>query len=109
MINQQSPATGQGGSVAKIEPFDYQGVRLRPSRWKEQSDAAREFYFGLSNDDILHGDRATPGLPAPGRVARRLVRAQQQLGVGQWLSGMSRLYARHGRRAHARQGRRADG
>ena len=64
MINQQSPATG----AATIEPFDYQGVRLRPSRWKEQSDAARDFYFGLSNDDILHGNRADAGLPAPGSV-----------------------------------------
>jgi uncharacterized protein len=78
--------------VAKIEPFDYQGVRLRPSRWKEQSDAAREFYFALSDDDILHGNRADRGLPAPGRVLGGWCGRNSNSVLGQWLSGMSRLY-----------------
>src|ERR1700761_3738011 len=40
-----------------LTPFDYSGGRLRPSRWQEQYAAARNFYFGLSNDDILYGFR----------------------------------------------------
>ena len=91
MINQQSPAAGSR-SAATIEPFDYQGVRLRPSRWKEQSDAARDFYFGLSDDDILHGNRADAGLPAPGRVLGGWCGHDSNSVLGQWLSGMSRLY-----------------
>lgn len=79
-------------SATKLEPFDYQGVRLHASRWKEQSDAAREFYFGLSNDDILHGNRAEAGLPAPGRVLGGWCGRNSNSVLGQWLSGMSRLY-----------------
>src|SRR6186997_799114 len=70
-----SPAwpTAAAGS-AKIYPFDYQGVTLRPSRWKAQADAGREFYFGLSNDDTLCGDRKVAGLPAPGHEPADAVR-----------------------------------
>ena len=50
-----------------IEAFDYQGVTLRDSRWKRQVLAAREFYLGLSDDDILHGFRRAAGLAAPGK------------------------------------------
>ena len=107
MLNQQ-PAGDRPGRVAKIEPFDYQGVRLRPSRWKEQSDAARDFYFGLSNDDILHGNRADAGLPAPGRVLGGWCGRNSNSVLGQWLSGMSRLYRATGDARHARQGRHAD-
>jgi uncharacterized protein len=87
-MSAQTPAS----RLAKIEPFDYQGVRLRPSRWKDQSDAAREFYFGLSDDDILHGNRADAGLPAPGRVLGGWCGRNSNSVLGQWLSGMSRLY-----------------
>jgi hypothetical protein len=39
-------------SRIKIEPFDYRGVKLRESRWQKQYQAARDFYFGVSDDDI---------------------------------------------------------
>lgn len=95
VLNQQ-PMTMSSKSlasrIAKIEPFDHEGVRLRPSRWKEQSDAAREFYFALSNDDILHGNRADRGLPAPGRALGGWCARNSNSVLGQWLSGMSRLY-----------------
>jgi len=95
VLNQQplaTTSTSLASSVAKIEPFDYEGVRLRPSRWKEQSDAAREFYFGLPNDDILHGNRADAGLPAPGKTLGGWCGRNSNSILGQWLSGMSRLY-----------------
>ena len=50
---------------AVIEPFDYDGVRLKPSRLLTQYEAAREFYLGLSDDDILHGFRKKLGSPRP--------------------------------------------
>ncbi|HEV2448709.1 MAG TPA: hypothetical protein VGS58_22405, partial [Candidatus Sulfopaludibacter sp.] len=34
-----------------LQPFDYNGVTLRPSLWQKQAAAGRDFYFGLSNDD----------------------------------------------------------
>ena len=89
-----------GRSVAKIEPFDYQGVRLRPSRWQQQVAAGRDYYF--VSDRCRHPAR----LPQRGRAARDHA---QPLGgwcgvnsnsiLGQWLSGMARLAARHRRRA----------
>ena len=50
-----------------MEAFDYKGVRLRESRWRQQVQAAREFYLSLSDDDILQGFRAAAGLGAPGK------------------------------------------
>ena len=91
MISQQSAASGSR-TAARIEPFDYQSVRLRPSRAKTQADAAREFYFGLSDDDILHGARQEAGLPAPGQVLGGWCARNSHSVMGQWLSGMSRLY-----------------
>src|SRR5215469_6416190 len=37
----------------KIEPFDYRGVKLRESLWQKRYQAVRDFYFGVSDDDIL--------------------------------------------------------
>jgi len=38
-----------------LETFDYNGVKLRASRWQEQYQSARDAYFAVSNDDILQG------------------------------------------------------
>lgn len=75
-----------------LRSFDLEGVRLLESRFKAQYDSAREFYFGVPDDDILHGFRAEAGLPAPGKVLGGW--ADQNSGVvfGQWLSGMARMY-----------------
>jgi DUF1680 family protein len=81
-------ATGR----VRIAPMDYRGVRLRPSRWQAQSDAAREVYFGFSNDDILHGFRAAAGLSAPGRPLGGWCGRDSNTVFGQWLSGLSRMY-----------------
>jgi uncharacterized protein len=84
----QSPAPA---SRIKIEPFDYRGVRLRDSRWQKQYQSARDFYFGVSNDDILQGYRAAGGLAAPGRPLGGWCRTNSNTVFGQWLSGMSRM------------------
>src|SRR5262245_61521111 len=76
----------------KIEPFDYQGVRLRESRWQKQFQAARDFWLGLPEDDILHGYRAAAGLAAPGKPLGGWCGRNSDTVFGQWLSGMSRMY-----------------
>jgi DUF1680 family protein len=91
-LNQPMQRTNPESTRARIDAFDYQNVRLRPSRWKEQSDAAREYYYALSNDDILHGHRKEAGLPAPGAPLGGWCGRNSNTVLGQWLSGMSRIY-----------------
>ena len=54
----------------KLQPFDYDGVRLLPSRFRAQVERAREVYGAIPNDDILKGFRRNAGLPAPGQNMR---------------------------------------
>lgn len=79
-------------STNLIEAFDYKGVELRESRWRQQVHAGREFYLGLPDDDILHGFRAAAGLPAPGKALGGWCKDDSSMVFGQWLSGMARLY-----------------
>jgi uncharacterized protein len=86
-----------GGSAAvgaskKIQTFNYDGVRLGKSRWGDQYWRARDFYFNVSNDDILQGFRAAAGLPAPGKPLGGWCEKDSATVFGQWLSGMSRMY-----------------
>jgi hypothetical protein len=83
-----APAASVG---AVLEPFDYAGVKLGASRWQEQYQSARDAYFAVSNDDILHGWRAAAGLPAPGKPLGGWCRRDSAVVLGQWLSGMSRM------------------
>ncbi len=77
----------------RLQPFDYQGVRLLDSRWLKQAEDGRDYYFGLTNDDILHGFRAEAGMPAPGIHPVRGWGIDATAGAifGQWLSGMARM------------------
>jgi hypothetical protein len=86
-----APPSGSAGAV-RLEAFDYKGVTLGPSRWKRQCDAARTFYLGLSNDDIVQGFRAAAGLAAPGRPLGGWCGKNSSTVFGQWLSGMARMY-----------------
>jgi uncharacterized protein len=74
-----------------IQAFDYEGVRLLPSRWTDQIDTARAWYMAISDDDILHGFRAAAGLPAPGKPLGGWCKDDSATVFGQWLSGMARL------------------
>ena len=71
-------------SRVRLEAFDFHGVRLRASQFQGQYQAARDFYFGVSNDDILQGLLAAPGERVSGKPGSGV--------FGQWLSGMSRMY-----------------
>jgi hypothetical protein len=79
------------GAASRIEPFDYQGVRLLPSRWLDQIERNRGYYLSLTNDDILQGFRAAAGLPAPGTPLGGWCERDSSPIFGQWLSGMARL------------------
>jgi DUF1680 family protein len=76
----------------RLEPFDYEGVRLRDSQWEKQYQAARDFYLGLSEDDILCGFRRAAGLPAPGKPLGGWCAGNSNTVFGQWLSGMARMH-----------------
>jgi DUF1680 family protein len=78
--------------AVRLQPFDYDGVRLRSSPWWNQYQTAREFYLNVSEDDILYGWRKAAGLPAPGQPLGGWCRANSNTVFGQWLSGMSRMY-----------------
>jgi uncharacterized protein len=84
--------TPQSGAAARIvlQTFDYQGVALRPGRWQKQYQSARDFYAGVSDDDILHGFRRDAGLPAPGQPLGGWASRNSATVFGQWLQAMSR-------------------
>lgn len=95
----QRPAAGQDSSAAPssgapgrsvLETFDFSGVKLRPGPWERQYARTRDFYFDVSNDDILHGFRADAGLPAPGQPLGGWCDHESYQVFGHWLMAMSR-------------------
>jgi uncharacterized protein len=75
-----------------LEPFDYAGVTLRQSLWQRQASTGRDFYYGLSNDDILHGYRVASGAGnAPGRALGGWCSPNSNTVFGQWLQAMARM------------------
>jgi len=79
------------GAPNRIQTFNYDGVSLGKSRWGNQYLRARDFYFNVSNDDILQGFRAAARLPAPGKPLGGWCEKDSATVFGQWLSGMSRM------------------
>ncbi|HEV2381055.1 MAG TPA: beta-L-arabinofuranosidase domain-containing protein [Terriglobia bacterium] len=75
-----------------LTPFNYSGIRLLDGPLKEQYDATRDYYYNVPNDDILKGFRQRVGLPAPGRDMGGWCQRDAAEVLGQWLSGMSRMY-----------------
>ena len=73
-----------------LQPFDYRGVTLGPSRWQQQYASARDFYLGVSDDDILCGFRRAANLPAPGKPLGGWCARDSSTVFGQWLQAMSR-------------------
>lgn len=75
----------------KLDYFDYRGVTLRPSRFRDQLQHARDHYFNMLDDDMLKGFRRQAGLPAPGKDMKGWCRNTCDATFGQWLSGMARM------------------
>ena len=78
-------------SRVRLEAFDYSGVRLLPSRFRDQYQATRDFYLALPDNDLVHGFRVQAGLPAPGNNLDGWCRTTTEGVFGQWLSGMARM------------------
>ena len=92
-----APAGTTPNKHVVLEPFDYAGVTLRPSRWQRQAAAGRDFYFGLSNDDILHGYRVAAGTSnAPGRALGGWCTPNSNTVFGQWLQAMACMQHAYG-------------
>jgi hypothetical protein len=89
---EEPPASSSSAMPGRIvlQPFDFSGVKLRPSRWQRQYEQTRDFYFHISNDDILHGFRADAGLPAPGQPLGGWCGQDSYQIFGHWLMAMSR-------------------
>jgi uncharacterized protein len=80
-----------------LQPFDYSGVTLRPSFWERQASEGRDFYYGVSNDDILHGYRVAAGIAdAPGRPLGGWCNHNSNTVFGQWLQAMARMQRAYG-------------
>jgi DUF1680 family protein len=99
-LKAQSAEAASGTTPHKkvvLQPFDYSGVTLRPGLWQRQASAGRDFYLGLSNDDILHGYRAAAGSAnAPGRALGGWCSPNSNTVFGQWLQSMARMQRAYG-------------
>jgi uncharacterized protein len=103
MLTAQSAESAAAGNQTTpyrkvvLEPFDYTGVTLRQSTWQRQVSSGRDFYYGLSNDDILHGYRVAAGAAgAPGRALGGWCSPNSNTVFGQWLQSMARMQRAHG-------------
>lgn len=74
-----------------LMPFDYDGVRLLPSRFRDQVERAQAVYGAVPNDDILQGFRRAAGHPAPGNGLRGWCKNTSSVIFGQLLSGLVRM------------------
>src|SRR5215472_15222970 len=99
-LKAQSADAASGTTPRKkvvLQPFDYSGVTLRPGLWQRQASAGRDFYLGLSNDDILHGYRVAAGSAnAPGRALGGWCSPNSNTVFGQWLQSMARMQRAYG-------------
>ena len=73
-----------------LRPFDYRGVTLLPGRWQRQFQSARDYYLGVSDDNILCGFRRAAGLNAPGQPLGGWASPDSSVVFGQWLQAMAR-------------------
>ena len=100
VLEAQSADAASGTTPYKkvvLQPFDYSGVTLRPGIWQRQAAAGRDFYLGLSNDDILHGYRVAAGSAnAPGRALGGWCSPNSNTVFGQWLQSMARMQRAYG-------------
>ena len=83
----------------RLQPFDYDGVRLLPSRFRAQVERACEVYGAIPNDNILKGFRRDAGLPAPGQDMGGWCAQTSAVIFGQVLSGMARMSRATGEQA----------
>jgi DUF1680 family protein len=76
--------------VRKLGTFDYSGVRLIDSPFKDQFQHARNLFVNIPNDNLLLDFRQRAGLPAPGVPMGGWYHGEDNP-FGQYLSGMARM------------------
>jgi len=84
-------ALASANSSARLESFNYSGVRLLDGRLKRQFDACREIFYNIPNDSILFGFRQRAGLPSPGTGLDGWYGKDYFNAFGQYLAGMARM------------------
>jgi hypothetical protein len=83
-----------------LEPFEYNEVKLQQSPLKKQFEEVIADYLAIPNDDILKGFRQRAGLPTNNAKDMGGWYTNDVFHVfGQFISGMSRLYAVSGNQA----------
>jgi uncharacterized protein len=83
-----------------LQPFNYNEVKLEQSPLKNQLDEVVADYLAIPNDDILKGFRERAGLPTNGAKDMGGWYSNDVFHVfGQFIAGMSRLYAASGNEA----------
>ena len=99
----KSAAAEDGGARPKgravLQSFDYEHVRLLPSRFLAQVEQARELYGRSPTTTSSRAFAAQAGLPAPGEDMKGWCKASSAVIFGQLLSGMVRLGRATGDRA----------
>jgi hypothetical protein len=96
----QAPASSV--PAVRLEPFDYDGVRLLDGPLKSQYAAMRDYYFAIPDDDMLKGFRMRAGMRARGEELGGWYSGDPKRRTwwsngdtfntfGQWLSGMARM------------------
>ncbi|WP_162907559.1 beta-L-arabinofuranosidase domain-containing protein [Allorhizocola rhizosphaerae] len=93
----RSGSASAAAAPAVLDVFDYQGVRLLPSRWRAQQDAVLDYYLAVPTDSYLRGFRVRAGRPAPGAELGGWYSADFFNPFGQIVSGLARFYAATGR------------
>ncbi len=92
IAGKSAPAIPRGKTV--LEPFDYRPVTLDGGFMKKQFNEIRDYYMAISNDAILYEFRMRAGLPTPGEKLIGAAHGGASTDkFGQWLSGLSRMYA----------------
>lgn len=74
-----------------LQPFNYDGVRLLPSRHQSQFKQVRDYYLRLHPNDVLRGFRLRTKDWAPGKDLGGAY-SERPLSFGQWLGGYARMW-----------------
>jgi len=93
----------------RLQPFDYQGVSLKPGMFSRQFETIKQYLLSLPDDGVLKGFRERAGQPSPGKALGGWYSAGMPLpamfeahpttlcnSFGQWLGALARMYRASG-------------
>ncbi len=95
-FNVMAGGSAQTSQTSKLSNFDYTGVRLLDSHWKDQQQDVIEYYLSIPTDNYLIGFRKRAGKPAPGTELGGWYSEDRFNSFGQILSGLARFHAATG-------------